>query len=49
MYYITEDSFGGNLPENWEEIAEELNQIIDDRDIADDLNAVNELWEEYWC
>lgn len=47
MYYITMESFGEYLPENWEEIAAQLNKIIDARGIADDLEAVNELWEEY--
>ena len=46
--YITSDSFGSDLPENWEEIAAELNAIIDERGIADDLQAVNELWDEYF-
>ena len=46
--YITVDSFGSDCPENWEEIANELNAIIDERGIADDMNAVNELWGEYW-
>lgn len=47
-YYITADSFGADIPENWQEIAEELNAIIDERGIEEDHNAVNELWEEYW-
>lgn len=46
--YITADSFGSELPENWEEIADELNREIDRRGIAEDHDAVNELWEEYW-
>ena len=46
--YITVESFGAEVPENWEEIAEELNLIIDERGIADDPNAINDLWEEYW-
>lgn len=47
-HYITEESFGSELPENWEEIANELNRIIDERGIADDELAVNELWDEWW-
>ena len=47
-YYITAESFGADIPENWEEIAQQLNAIIDERGIADDKAAVNELWEEYW-
>ena len=46
--YITAESFGSDIPENWQEIADELNRIIDERGIADDHDAVNELWEEYW-
>lgn len=47
-YYVTAESFGSDIPENWEEIANELNRIIDERGIADDIDAVNELWDEYW-
>ena len=47
-HYITAESFGAEIPENWEEIAEQLNAIIDERGIADDLEAVNDLWDEYW-
>jgi len=46
--YITAESFGSDIPENWQEIADELNRIIDERGIADDHDAVNELWDEYW-
>ena len=46
--YITAESFGADIPENWEEIAQQLNAIIDERGIADDQEAVNELWDEYW-
>ncbi len=45
--HITMESFGADLPDNWEEIAAELNKIIDERGIADDHDAVNELWDEY--
>lgn len=47
-YYVTADSFGADIPDNWEEIAAELNEIIDQRGIAGDRGAVNELWDEYW-
>ena len=47
-HYITADSFGAEIPDNWEDIAAELNEIIDERGIAEDQNAVNELWDEYW-
>lgn len=46
--YITVDSFGSELPEDWEEIADRLNSIIERRGIADDREAVDELWEQYW-
>ena len=46
-YYITVDSFGSYCPENWEEIADFLNAIIDERGISEDHDAVNELWEAY--
>ena len=46
--YITVESFGADIPENWEEIAHGLNTIIDECGIADDQEAVNELWDEYW-
>lgn len=47
-HWITADSFGAELPANWEQIAAYLNAIISDRGIEDDLNEVNELWEAYW-
>lgn len=47
-HYITVESFGADVPENWEEIANTLNERIDSLGIADDINAVNELWDEYW-
>ena len=47
-YYVTVDSFGSDLPDNWEEIAAELNETIDEQGIADDIDAVNELWDKYW-
>lgn len=47
-YWITAESFGADIPENWEEIAAFLNAIITDRGTSNDHNAVNELWEVYW-
>lgn len=47
-YYVTADSFGAELPANWEEIAAFLNRVADERGIAEDHDACNELWEEYW-
>lgn len=46
-YYITGDSFGSECPENWEQIADELNAIIDERGISEDRDAVDALWEDY--
>ena len=46
--WITAESFGADLPSNWEQIAAYLNDIIAERGIEDDLNEVNELWEAYW-
>lgn len=45
---ITAESFGSDIPENWQEIADELNAIIEARGIEDDAAAINDLWEEYW-
>lgn len=47
-YYVTADSFGSEVPSNWEEIAAFLNSITDERGIAEDHDACNELWEAYW-
>ena len=47
-HYITAESFGADIPENWEEIAERLNFLIDLYGISDNLEAVNDLWDEYW-
>jgi hypothetical protein len=46
-YYITEDSFGEYCPANWQEIADYMNDIIDERGIAEDFDAVCVLWEAY--
>ena len=45
---ITADSFGSEIPANWEEIADYLNEIIRERGIEDSVPEQNELWEEYW-
>jgi hypothetical protein len=45
---ITAESFGSDIPENWQEIANELNAIIQARGIEDDADAINDLWDEYW-
>jgi len=47
-YYVTENSFGSEIPENWGQIADYLNQIIDERGVENDHNACNEIWEEFW-
>ena len=54
-HHITMDSFGQDCPQNWEEIANYLNNIIDSRitpdefgDItADDREIINAIWETY--
>ncbi len=46
--YITADSFGAQIPENWEAVAAYLNGIIAERGIEDDKDATDDLWEEYW-
>ncbi len=47
-YYVNADSFGAEIPANWEEIAAYLNELTDERGIAEDHDACNDLWEEYW-
>ena len=55
-YHITIDSFGDTCPANWEDIADFLNEIIDDMDgIIDDCGEltiegrehIDALWEQY--
>ena len=46
MARITVESFGGNLPRNWEEIADFLNNLIEEKGDNSKL-AVEELWEDY--
>ena len=51
--YVTVDSFGSDLPENWEEIASFLNPLYaeiaetesDPRERREKFDA---LWESYW-
>lgn len=47
-YYVTADNFGSEIPSNWEEIAAFLNFLTDERGIAEDHDACNDLWEAYW-
>lgn len=49
-YEITIDSFGSDLPSNWQEIAAYLNiKISEIEDTEDNMHdAVNEIWEKYW-
>lgn len=44
---ITMDSFGSMLPENWEEIADFLNALIEERGIENDQDELDQLWEDY--
>lgn len=44
---ITMDSFGSMLPENWEEIADFLNNLIEERGIENDPDELDQLWEDY--
>ena len=46
-YFIDEDSFGEYLPVNWTVIANYLNDVIDERGIAEDFEACSQLWEDY--
>lgn len=47
MLSITVDSFGAEVPKNWEEIASFLNAAIEERGLTDS-DDINELWEQYW-
>ena len=42
------ESFGSDIPANWEEICDFLNAVAAERGITDDHNEENDLWEEYW-
>lgn len=44
---ITMDSFGSMLPGNWEEIADFLNNLIEERGIENDPDELAQLWEDY--
>jgi len=52
--WITRDSFGADLPKNWEEIANFINDSICGRlelneFWEDDLDTIaDELWEAFW-
>lgn len=55
-YHITMDSFGSECPKNWEEIADFLNEIIDNMDgiidecgelTRDGREQIDALWERY--
>lgn len=43
---ITGESFGSNCPQNWEEIADFLNEIIEEKTDGS-KEASEELWEDY--
>lgn len=45
---IDEDSFGDEIPNNWQEIADYLNGQIKERLIMRDRDAIDALWEAYW-
>ena len=47
-YYISADSFGADIPENYGQIADFLNQLIDERGIEEDHDACNELWDAFF-
>lgn len=50
--YITMDSFGSELPENWQEIADLLNEKIEQLEEDEygeiDRDDVDAIWENYW-
>lgn len=47
--YINCDSFGDHVPENWEAIADAMNNYIEEKGIIDDNDALCQLWENYWA
>ena len=48
-HLITAESFGSDIPSNWEEIAQYLNDIITSSSILfDDEDTANLVWENYW-
>lgn len=44
---INVDSFGSDCPSNWEEIADALNNLINERGIYFDSDAIDALWEDF--
>lgn len=53
--WITMESFGDNLPENWEEIAAMLNAKLEAAGVPefgemtpDEQDAAAQIWED-WC
>ena len=54
-YHITMDSFGSDLPENWEDIADFLNPILDEKveklgsfpERGQVIELCNMIWEQY--
>ena len=44
---IDEDSFGDEIPVNWQEIAAYLNHEIQERLITHNRDAIDALWEAY--
>lgn len=53
-YMITADSFGSNLPNNWQEIADSINEYLTELwEAATDegknsfSETVREVWEDY--
>ena len=47
-YYATENSFGEDLPNDWERHARMINKMLDAMNIAEDSTACNEFWGLYW-
>ena len=48
-HLITAESFGADIPANWEEIAQYLNDIIITSSILfDDEDTAQLVWENYW-
>lgn len=49
--YITMDSFGSDLPNNWEAAADLMNSLIDELPVDEfgeiDRDAVDAIWNRY--
>lgn len=44
------ESFGAELPENWMEIVEHLNGILEERGYEEGDSEMQEtVWEDYWA